>query len=68
MLGEMSEVLMHFSRLAEVGKASIKDDPLINIQEFVRVLADLSSVVSDQYNRNPFVLVKLFDELEETFP
>lgn len=63
----MAEVVVHFSRPAEVGKTSIEDDLLIQVQELICILADLGSVMGDQYNRDTFVLVQLFYKLEEVF-
>ncbi len=67
-LGKMAEIGVHFSRLAEVGKTSIEDDLLIHVQELICILSDLGSIVGDQYNRDPFVLVQFFYKFEEIFP
>ena len=41
MLGKGAEVFFHLFRLAEIGKASIKNDLLVQIQELTGILADI---------------------------
>lgn len=68
MLGEFAEVARHIRGRAEILKASVKYDPLIQIQQFGSILADICNIMGDNNYGYPAVLVQGFQGVEEYIP
>ena len=64
-LGKFTEIVRHILRQAEVFKASVKDDLLVQIQEFGGVFPYTRNVMGNENDRHVFPAVKLIEDFKK---